>query len=284
MIHLLRAAGASLVLDARGAGAPVLVHWGRDLGPLDQDDLRALADAVIPAVTPSSIDRPLRIGVVPTLADGWSGSPGLDAHPAPAPARHVTTMDAGTDAAGGGVVDTVVVAGAHEVRLRFALSPQGVLEVDQRVRNVSDCANGAARGIRRPPRSRPRARGPRLRRTLGGRACAAATDPRIRHVAAGVAARPRRPRRGHAERRRNTGLRIRPRGGVGDPRGVERRHRVVVRALRDGRERHRGGGAGSSTSRWRRAKPTRRPRSWPSGRPTGSMGSRLVCTPGSGRG
>lgn len=138
MIHLLRAAGASLVLDARGAGAPVLVHWGRDLGPLDQDDLRALADAVIPAVTPSSIDRPLRIGVVPTLADGWSGRPGLDAHPAPGPVRHVTTTDAGTDAAGGGVVDTVVVAGAHEVRLRFALSPQGVLEVDQRVRNVSD--------------------------------------------------------------------------------------------------------------------------------------------------
>ncbi|MET2010704.1 alpha-galactosidase [Microbacterium chocolatum] len=139
MIHHLRAAGASLVLDARGAGAPVLVHWGRDLGPLDQDDLRALADTVIPAVTPSSIDRPLRVGVVATLADGWSGRPGLDAHPAPGPARHVSTTDAGThaDAREGGAIETVVAAGAHEVRLRFALSPQGVLEVDQRVRNVS---------------------------------------------------------------------------------------------------------------------------------------------------
>ena len=77
MIGYVRAAGTSLVLDARGIGVPVVVHWGADLGPLDAGSLEALADAAVPAVGPSSIDVPLRLSLLPTLAEGWSGRPGV---------------------------------------------------------------------------------------------------------------------------------------------------------------------------------------------------------------
>ncbi|TFB53406.1 alpha-galactosidase [Cryobacterium tagatosivorans] len=77
MISYVRAAGTSLVLDARGIGVPVVVHWGADLGPLDEGSLASLADAAVPAVGPSSIDVPLRLSLLPTLAEGWSGRPGV---------------------------------------------------------------------------------------------------------------------------------------------------------------------------------------------------------------
>ncbi|MEB0004964.1 alpha-galactosidase [Cryobacterium sp. RTC2.1] len=53
------------------------MHWGADLGALSGPELAALADAAIPAVPPSSIDVPLRLSLLPTLAEGWSGRPGL---------------------------------------------------------------------------------------------------------------------------------------------------------------------------------------------------------------
>ncbi|WP_372594943.1 alpha-galactosidase [Actinotalea sp.] len=77
MIHHLRAAGSSLVLDARGSRLPAIVHWGADLGDLDERGLTALADSAVPAVGPSSIDLPLRVSVLPGLAEGWSGRPAL---------------------------------------------------------------------------------------------------------------------------------------------------------------------------------------------------------------
>lgn len=77
MISHIRAAGTSFLLDARGTGVPVVVHWGRDLGPLDDAALTAVADAAVPAVPPSSIDTPLRLTLLPGLADGWTGRPGL---------------------------------------------------------------------------------------------------------------------------------------------------------------------------------------------------------------
>lgn len=72
MFHL-RAAGTSLVLDARGV-APSILHWGADLGELD---VTAWADACVPAVPPSSIDVPLRLSLLPSLVEGWSGRPSL---------------------------------------------------------------------------------------------------------------------------------------------------------------------------------------------------------------
>ncbi len=77
MIHHLRAAGVSLLVDARGAGVPAILHWGRDLGDFTQGELVSLADTLVPAVPPSSIDVPFRLTIVPGLADGWSGRPAI---------------------------------------------------------------------------------------------------------------------------------------------------------------------------------------------------------------
>jgi len=65
------------VLDARGTGVPAVIHWGADLGALS---LESLADALVPAIGPSSIDVPLRPSLLPLLADGWSGRQGLSGH------------------------------------------------------------------------------------------------------------------------------------------------------------------------------------------------------------
>nr|WP_246376889.1 alpha-galactosidase [Conyzicola lurida] len=67
-------------MDARGTAVPVIVHWGADLGALTPAALEALADAQVPAVGPSSIDSPLRQSVLPVIADGWSGRPGIAGH------------------------------------------------------------------------------------------------------------------------------------------------------------------------------------------------------------
>ena len=76
-LFYLRAAGTSIVLDARGTAVPTIVHWGADLGALSAADLTVLANAVVPAVSPSSIDVPLCLTLLPLLADGWSGRPGV---------------------------------------------------------------------------------------------------------------------------------------------------------------------------------------------------------------
>ncbi|WP_411700957.1 alpha-galactosidase, partial [Conyzicola sp.] len=61
-------------------GVPVIVHWGSDLGALARDALEALVDSQMPAVGPSSIDTPLRQSILPVMADGWNGRPGIAGH------------------------------------------------------------------------------------------------------------------------------------------------------------------------------------------------------------
>ncbi|MFC5923268.1 alpha-galactosidase [Micromonospora vulcania] len=79
ILHL-RRARTSLVLDARGPGLPRVVHWGGDIGELDDDGLRQLADATVPPVVPSSFDEPTVLSLLPEASAGWSGRPGLAGH------------------------------------------------------------------------------------------------------------------------------------------------------------------------------------------------------------
>lgn len=80
MIVHLRAAGTSLLLDApvQGGALPAVLHWGSDLGPRPDDALVALAGALVPAVPPSAVDPPLRVSVLPTREQGWTGRPGAE--------------------------------------------------------------------------------------------------------------------------------------------------------------------------------------------------------------
>ncbi|WP_199721613.1 alpha-galactosidase [Cellulomonas rhizosphaerae] len=128
MLHHLRAAGVSAVIDARGTGVPRVVHWGRDLGDLPDEDLAALAAATVPAVPPSSVDHPLAVSLVPTLASGWSGRPAVAVHRPGAP------LDLDLRSAGG--FATLDAAAGVAVETEVELTPQGVLRLRQIVSNV----------------------------------------------------------------------------------------------------------------------------------------------------
>ncbi|MDI6101630.1 alpha-galactosidase [Actinoplanes sp. NEAU-A12] len=120
----LRAAGTSLVLDARGAAA-VILHWGPDLGDAD---VEALADASVPAVPPSSIDTPLRLSLLPSLSEGWSGRPALAADGR----FRLVGAHSQDDSM---VVRSTSPDATQEVFTQLALSPEGVLRVRHRLEN-----------------------------------------------------------------------------------------------------------------------------------------------------
>jgi alpha-galactosidase len=75
-VHL-RAGGVGLVVLVPGDGAPVVLHWGRDLGDLDDASLDGLARAAVPPVPHSALDEPWWLTLLPGEADGWSGRPAV---------------------------------------------------------------------------------------------------------------------------------------------------------------------------------------------------------------
>ena len=77
---IFRAAGVSVVLDARGPRLPRIVHWGADLGELDSALLGDLALADVQAVVTNVPDDPIAPGILTEHATGWSGLPGLLGH------------------------------------------------------------------------------------------------------------------------------------------------------------------------------------------------------------
>ena len=79
LIHL-RAAGTSLVLDCTGAVLPRVLHWGADLGPLDEAALRTLRAVDASQQVPNGLDVPVPLSLLPEHAAGWLGTPGLTGH------------------------------------------------------------------------------------------------------------------------------------------------------------------------------------------------------------
>ncbi len=79
LVHL-RASGVSLVLDLRGGTLPRVVHWGRDLGDVDDAALQALALVSVPPVTSNNLDEVGELSLLPEHSRGWFGTPGLAGH------------------------------------------------------------------------------------------------------------------------------------------------------------------------------------------------------------
>ncbi|PRY65037.1 alpha-galactosidase [Glaciihabitans tibetensis] len=136
MIIHLRAAGVSLVIDARGTRVPVLVHWGADLGELSEISLASVADATVPAIGPSSLDVPLRLSLLPTLREGWSGRPAISGHRAGSP---TIEFDLSLDrVTGSGLCREFVLvdaAAAVTVTVELELTPHGVLRLRHTLTN-----------------------------------------------------------------------------------------------------------------------------------------------------
>ncbi|ETK36802.1 alpha-galactosidase [Microbispora sp. ATCC PTA-5024] len=75
-VHL-RAGGTSVVVAVDGGRLPRILHWGQDLGALDEDALAGLHRAALPAIGDSAVTYPQPVPVLPQLAEGWLGRPGL---------------------------------------------------------------------------------------------------------------------------------------------------------------------------------------------------------------
>ena len=76
VLHLSHA-GVSLVVDARDGSLPSVVHWGAQLGDLDDAALIGLVDAGVPVVGSNNVDTPPRIALLPEHHTGWTGRPGI---------------------------------------------------------------------------------------------------------------------------------------------------------------------------------------------------------------
>ncbi|WP_448006825.1 alpha-galactosidase [Agromyces bauzanensis] len=73
----LRAGGTSLVIALGDRRLPRILHWGEDLGALSTDDLGGIVRTALPAVGDSPVTYPQPVPVLPQLAEGWLGRPGI---------------------------------------------------------------------------------------------------------------------------------------------------------------------------------------------------------------
>ncbi|WP_374007512.1 alpha-galactosidase [Leifsonia sp. LS-T14] len=76
LVHL-RRGGVSVVIDLSGGRLPRILHWGDDLGDLDGEELADLRRATLPTIGDSAVTYPQPVPVLPQLAEGWLGRPGV---------------------------------------------------------------------------------------------------------------------------------------------------------------------------------------------------------------
>jgi alpha-galactosidase len=69
--------GVGLIIDARGAGLPRVLHWGAPVGRITDADAEALAHALSRQTLPGTLDAAWQVSLSPQEGDGWSGRPGM---------------------------------------------------------------------------------------------------------------------------------------------------------------------------------------------------------------
>ncbi|KOV82056.1 alpha-galactosidase [Nocardia sp. NRRL S-836] len=128
---------SSVVITIEGAGLPVVTHWGRTLGDLDQAALRGLVDVVSWSNPNNTPDVPVPLALLPDAGAGYSGRPGLRGHRGGAhfaPALRVTSFSgeagifryvASDEAAELTVTGTVELLESGMLRLRHVVRNDG---------------------------------------------------------------------------------------------------------------------------------------------------------------
>ncbi|MFC5502675.1 alpha-galactosidase [Lysinimonas soli] len=143
----LRAAGASLVVDTTGR-VPCVLHWGADLGPVDQRTAAALRETSIPAVLNNSPDAPRVFSVWPAEYEGWFGTPAQEGHAggtATTPRPETVAVVHRVDDHGGGsiAIELVDVVTGMRARLTLTLDPFGVLAIDMSIERDTSLVTGS---------------------------------------------------------------------------------------------------------------------------------------------
>ena len=131
---VIRSAGCALIMAHPVAGLPEVLHWGRDLGPLTADDLAEIRFSLIRQVTPSGLDAPWPLTILPTETEGWQGRPAISGHVAGHPVLPYWTV---TDvAASESRIEIHAVTHHLALTSTFDLDAHGVLRVDHSVTNT----------------------------------------------------------------------------------------------------------------------------------------------------
>ena len=141
-LHL-RADGVSLLLDVAGPGLPRVLHWGADLGPIDEDERRVLATALVGGLPHSGLDDPWAVSVLPSQTDGWSGTPGLAGHRAGGDVFPRFTVDGPAtvvedDGATAVTVRAVTDDGGLAVAIELRLEACGLVRIRNTVTNLGE--------------------------------------------------------------------------------------------------------------------------------------------------
>ncbi|WP_309615906.1 alpha-galactosidase [Salinibacterium sp.] len=145
-------------MDARGAGVPSFLHWGADLGALTTSQRESFALSQLPPISPSSIDSPRLLSILPVESEGWSGTPGISGF------RGGQPTELSFELVGAEVPDAASatfmlrdVSSELIVELKYGLSPQGVLAMTAVVTNTGSVPWTLARlGISVPIPTRAR--------------------------------------------------------------------------------------------------------------------------------
>ncbi|WP_150307236.1 alpha-galactosidase [Planctomonas psychrotolerans] len=135
---VLRRDGSSLVVERPAAGLVQVLHWGADLGALDDDSCRELGIATSRQSPPGTVDAAWQLTVLPQEADGWAGRPGALFRRSDRPVFPRWTTD-GFDVSGASLTATATDAEAG-LRLVTTLSilEGGVVTVVHEVQNTGD--------------------------------------------------------------------------------------------------------------------------------------------------
>jgi alpha-galactosidase len=138
--RMLWAAGVSVVVHLPEQGLPEVLHWGRDLGDLSHGDFEQLQLARTRSVSPSALDAPWPLTLVPGEPDGWEGRPGLAAHRAGrAEYPHWTVEDAGFETdVDTGTLHIRAEASGLLLNTELRLDSAGVLRVAHELVNTAD--------------------------------------------------------------------------------------------------------------------------------------------------
>lgn len=143
-VHVLRAAGVSVVVATRAEGLPEVLHWGRDVGEVAPDEADDLVLALARAVSPSAVDAAWPLTVLPTEHDGWEGRPAVAGQVAGRPlvpvwgavvveqGSQTLTIEARSDEVS--LHSVLVLDDAGVLRVRHALTNTGTddVEVDRK--------------------------------------------------------------------------------------------------------------------------------------------------------
>ncbi len=140
IIHL-RAAGCSLVLDARGPSLPAVLHWGADLGEVAPAWWDSVAAATVPAVARSALEVPVTPTLLREYAAGWQGRPSLSGHRTGldwSPSFTLNWLDQPGDGQCQVALRFADPAARLGLRTEIELSPSGLLRLRHTLRNEGD--------------------------------------------------------------------------------------------------------------------------------------------------